>query len=238
MPPPSAFRSPRATPTHPRIMVWARRGRRVLAALCGVILGVGLGDAALEVSDALLARVEQKYGTEARGRVETWRTLLQTAQTLPEMEKLRAVNNFFNRYIEFVDDIFHWHQEDYWATPIESLGTGGGDCEDFAIAKYFTLLALGVAEDKLRMTYVKALQLNQAHMVLTYFATPRAVPLVLDNLIPDIKPASQRNDLLPVYSFNGTGLWIAKARGEGKRVGGAERLSLWQALQARMQAPL
>jgi len=95
---------------------------------------------------------------------------------------------------------------------LEFLATGAGDCEDFAIAKYFTLLELGVDESKMRITYVKSLRRNQPHMVLTFFASPKSVPEVLDNLIPEIKPATQRSDLLPVYSFNGTGLWTAKAR--------------------------
>ena len=119
-------------------------------------------------------------------------------------------------------------------TPIEMLSIGAGDCEDYSIAKYFTLKQLGVDEAKLRLTYVKAVEIGQAHMVLTYFEHRRAVPLVLDNLITEIKPATQRPDLIPVYSFNGTGLWLAKARGEGQRVGDSSRLSLWEDLEKRM----
>ena len=137
-----------------------------------------------------------------------------------------------------MDDIDLWKQKDYWATPLEMLSIGGGDCEDYSIAKYFTLKELGVDEDKLRITYVKAKELNQAHMVLTYFETKRSIPLVLDNLIIEIKPASQRPDLTPVYSFNGTGLWLAKSRGEGQRVGESSRLSLWQDLENRMKLQL
>jgi predicted transglutaminase-like cysteine proteinase len=134
----------------------------------------------------------------------------------------------------FVNDIAVWDKEDYWATPLEFLSKGAGDCEDYSIAKYFTLKELGVDEQKLRITYVKAVKLNQAHMVLTYFENKRAIPLVLDNLDIEIKPANLRKDLIPVYSFNGDGLWLAKARGDGKRVGNASRLSLWEELAARM----
>lgn len=93
---------------------------------------------------------------------------------------------------------------------------------------------MGVSENKLNLTYVKALELNQAHMVLTYFEVPGEEPLILDNLIGDIKLASQRTDLLPVYSFNGTGLWIAKMRGRGKMVGKSDRLSRWKEMLMRM----
>jgi len=190
--------------------------------------------AQLEISAILLDKIQQKFGVEAVTRVEQWQSLMKTAKTLPEKEKLRRVNQFFNQRIEFVDDIYLWGVKDYWATPIELLARGAGDCEDYSIAKYFTLKELGVSEKKMRITYVKALKLRQAHMVLTYFETPRAVPMVLDNLIPTIKPATERKDLLPVYSFNGSGLWLAKARGAGKKVGSSSRLNMWESLKNRM----
>ncbi|THF72152.1 MAG: sulfate adenylyltransferase, partial [Methylophaga nitratireducenticrescens] len=173
--------------------------------------------AELLISDALLQKIERDFDSDARQRVEAWQTLMLEGKDLPELEKLTAVNDFFNNNVMFVDDIVLWNQEDYWATPIEMLSLGAGDCEDYSIAKYFTLKQLGVNEDKLRITYVKAVNLNQAHMVLTYFENRRAIPLVLDNLISEIQPANRRQDLIPVYSFNGTGLWLAKSRGEGQR---------------------
>jgi predicted transglutaminase-like cysteine proteinase len=127
-----------------------------------------------------------------------------------------------------------WGQEDYWATPVEALYKGAGDCEDYAIAKYVTLRQLGIPSDKLRITYVKALRLNQAHMVLTWYASPDAEPLVLDNLIPQIRPASQRQDLLPVYAFNAEGLWLP-GPGGGKRSGSSKQLSRWQDLLTKMR---
>jgi hypothetical protein len=86
----------------------------------------------------------------------------------------------------------------------------------------------------MRLTYVKALELDQAHMVLTYFSTPEADPLVLDNLKDEIQPASQRSDLLPVYSFNADGLWLAKSHGTDQHVGSPERLSQWNSVIARI----
>ncbi len=198
------------------------------------LLSVFSVSATLNISDALLTQIKNKYGQEAFVRIEQWQQLIDTAKNLPEKEKLVQVNQFFNQRIEFIADIYLWSVNDYWATPLEFLSKGAGDCEDFSIAKYFTLLEVGVAEEKMRLTYVKAVKLNQAHMVLTYFPSPRAIPLVLDNLIPQIKPANQRTDLLPVYSFNGTGLWLAKARGLGKKVGKASRLNMWNELKNRM----
>lgn len=194
--------------------------------------------AAIDLSDSILQKFEQKYGSAPADDVRQWRDLLETSRGLSEQEKLVAVNNFFNRKIKFTDDIIHWQKEDYWATPFEFIGTGAGDCEDFSIAKYFSLLELGVSDDKLRMTYVKALAYNQAHMVVTYFPEPGSVPLVLDNINPAIKPATQRKDLLPVYSFNGAGLWLAKERGLGKKAGSSGRITLWKDLNKKLAAGL
>ena len=191
--------------------------------------------AQLNITSEMLDRIEKEHNAYARERVVNWQTLIADSQNLSDQEKLQKVNDFFNGNVQFISDQALWGKEDYWATPIEMLSVGAGDCEDYSIAKYFTLKQLGVDEAKLRLTYVKAVEIGQAHMVLTYFENKRAVPLVLDNLIIDIKPASQRPDLVPVYSFNGTGLWLAKARGEGKRVGDSSRLSLWGDLEKRMQ---
>lgn len=192
--------------------------------------------AGIELSEAVFASAERKYGPEARTRLEAWIRLIASSRKKPESDKLKIVNDFFNR-VPFASDIEHWGIADYWATPVELLASNAGDCEDYAIGKYFTLLALGVDVNKLRITYVKASQApnpaDQSHMVLTYHATPEAIPLVLDNLMPEIKPAQERKDLTPVYSFNGDGLWLAKERGSG-RVGGSEKISLWTQLNARM----
>lgn len=204
----------------------------VIIGISIVLAGNALGW--VELTNEVLLQVKAKHGERAQHRLIEWQNLLESAKNLPEKDKLKQVNDFFNLNALFVDDIIHWKIEDYWATPLEFLATGAGDCEDFAIAKYFTLKELGIDENKMRITYVKALRLNQAHMVLTFFASPKSVPEVLDNLIPDIRPATQRSDLLPVYSFNGTGLWIAKARNAGQRVGSSDRLSLWNDLKHRM----
>jgi predicted transglutaminase-like cysteine proteinase len=181
----------------------------------------------------LLDKAELKYGSNARSLLTAWENLIIQNERLADLEKLELVNQFFNR-LEFVDDIVHWGEKDYWATPIEFLGTQGGDCEDFSIAKYFTLKFMGVEEEKLNLTYVKALNYNIHHMVLTYFSTPGAEPLILDNLVPEIKPASMRNDLLPIYSFNGTGLWLAKQRERGRLAGSSNRLQRWQEVIQKM----
>ena len=208
-----------------------------LRAGLALLLVLALGIQAQWDFDAILRKAEQRWGDlgPARQRIRDWGELLQSARGQDEAGKLKAANDFFNASLAFRDDRSVWGQEDYWATPVEALYKGAGDCEDYAIAKYVTLRQLGIPSDKLRITYVKALRLNQAHMVLTYYPRPEAVPLVLDNLIGSILPASQRDDLQPVYAFNGEGLWLADGGG-GKQVGDSKRLSRWQDLLRKMEA--
>jgi predicted transglutaminase-like cysteine proteinase len=189
--------------------------------------------------DRIAQASQQKYGANASAVVKDWGNIISIFQSAAERQKLKDVNEFFNRKIQFVDDQKNWGQNDYWATPIESLMRGAGDCEDYAIAKYFTLKYLGVSVNKLRITYVKAKiggagsNITQAHMVLTYYATPDAEPVVLDNLISEIRPASRRGDLLPIFSFNSEGVYGANNE---PQPGGGSRLSRWNDLVEKMKA--
>ena len=209
--------------------------RAALAVLLGMAL---LGGLRADWDFSQISRKAQAlYGPLGAGqqRIDAWQRLLASEKQQTDQERLEVVNQFFNRQLRYQEDIDLWHEVDYWATPIQSLIKGAGDCEDYAIAKYFSLRRLGIPADKLRITYVKALRQNRAHMVLTYYSSPDAMPLVLDSLIDAIKPASQRTDLLPVYAFNGEGLWLTGAAGN-KKVGDTKRLSRWQDLLKKMQA--
>ncbi|OYT95711.1 MAG: hypothetical protein CFE49_11245 [Pseudomonas sp. PGPPP3] len=167
-------------------------------------------------------------------RLSNWQQLLENNTHLDEPDKLEAVNRLINRSVAYVSDQQAWGQDDYWATPEETLRLGQGDCEDFAIAKYFALLKLGVAVERLRLTYVKALGRNSAHMVLAYYPSPNAQPLILDNLNSQILPAAARRDLLPVYAFNGQGIYLAKAPTQKLRHP-TTLLARWDELSARLQ---
>ena len=212
----------------------------LIAGLMNLTYVTGLPADEFIPSIEILEKVEQDYGNYARQRVLVWYKLINEYNDARPLVKLELVNNFFNQ-LAFVNDSELWGQEDYWATPLQMISSNGGDCEDFSIAKYFTLRKMGIPEERMRLTYVKALQLDQAHMVLTYYPTPESEPLILDNLVTDIRPSSERTDLLPVYSFNGNGLWLAKKKGEDERVGRSARLSRWQEVIARIndeQIPL
>ena len=209
------------------------------------LLALSLAAFAVEldtITDPQIGKLAQQFGSIAKSRLTDGRALVSTPKNKAlqqEREKLELVNDFMNR-TPFVSDLQHWGKEDYWATPVEFLSTNGGDCEDFSIAKYFALRSLGVPDEKLRITYVKEIVVyNEAHMVLAYFPAPDAEPLVLDNINKSIRPASTRTDLVPVYSFNGSGLWLAKDQtGRGQSVGGSDRIGHWKDVQKRLRSAL
>ncbi len=182
-------------------------------------------------TERLIQAYERRFGPASRGRIEGWKRFAAETRGAAAAERplIDAVNGFFNR-LRFVDDQAHWGEADYWATPAESVGSGGADCEDYAIAKYFALRELGVPAARLRIVYVRAIRLDQAHMVLAYYPRADADPLVLDNLEPATRPASQRTDLVPVYSFNDEAIWV-EARG---RVGSPQQIRNWSALLERL----
>lgn len=184
-----------------------------------------------------LSTISSKYGDKATKRVEIWDSVIESAKSKDILNKLKDVNDFWNK-IPYKRDIAQWGEKDYWATPFEFLGVGAGDCEDYAIAKYFSLKKLGIPDDKLRITYVKLkrarTQYEEAHMVLTYYHKAGASPIVLDNVNKKLKLASQREDLRPIYSFNAVGLWQAKNRGETSVKVGSNNLRNWKSMLSRI----
>ena len=203
-----------------------------------LVLGAGLAGAGVEI-DRMLLLASQRYGNSGAASVVAWRDLLTMSSAESEAIKLKRVNAFFNQKVRFEDDSKIWGVADYWATPLEVLGRGQGDCEDFAIAKYITLKLLGVPSSKMRLTYVKARlggphsQIVQAHMVLSYYQAPEDEPLILDNLITDIRPASRRPDLTTVFGLNAEGLWVGG--GVPRVTQSSQRLSRWQSVLVRMR---
>lgn len=186
--------------------------------------------------DKTQALAQQRYGTRAADTIVAWRRLIEESRALPDADKLTKVNAFFNRRMLFESDLVVWQQEDYWATPLEFIGRGAGDCEDFAIAKYITLQMLGIGNERLRLIYVRAKSgatATLAHMVLGFYPQPTEEPLILDNLISSVRPASQRSDLAPIFSFNGDGLWVGGAAASAADP--TTRLSRWRDVLERMR---
>ena len=212
-----------------------------VALFFGLLIGPSAASSAnaqsMLLPDDVLKSVASAYGSGALDRLRQWQSMMVNDKPLPEGEKSVRTNDFFNR-VPWVEDSRLWGEKDYWASPFEMLGRNGGDCEDFSIGKYFTMRELGVGDAKLLITYVRALKLRQAHMVLAYYPRPGAEPLILDNLDGRIRPASRRTDLLPVYSFNGRGLWRGIQQTRGARKGSAKRIAKWRQMLRRLHSDL
>ncbi|GAB3187118.1 transglutaminase-like cysteine peptidase [Hydrogenophaga aquatica] len=199
------------------------------------LFGLGLSIAAPDL-DKMQSLAQERYGARGAEVVASWRRMMEESRDLPIDQKLNNVNNFFNRRILYELDPVVWQQNDYWATPLEFMGRAAGDCEDYSISKYMTLLLLGVPNEKLRMIYVRARTAGaktEAHMVLGYYDDPLGEPVILDNLITSVRPASRRSDLTPIFSFNNQGLWVA-----GQQASSADptaRLSKWREVLDRMK---
>lgn len=199
-----------------------------------------------DFSSGLYDYAAKRFGWEAPKRLQIMQTTVREMKTLSganftanllksttinlEAPFLRKTNDFYNQ-VPYYSDQEHWGVDDYWATPVEFIASFGGDCEDYAIAKYMTLKELGIPVDRLRITYVRAINIGETHMVLAYYPTPDSDPWILDNLIPEVRPASQRKDLIPVYSFNDDDLWLPN--GSTKK-GGATTVRLWRGLIEKM----
>jgi len=167
------------------------------------------------VPDAVFDHFRKKYGEQAETRLNALLELMDGLADASDDKKAIEVNKFFNQ-VQYQTDIKTWGQSDYWASRLEFLGVGMGDCEDYAVSKFLTLIQLGVPQEKLFLTYVK--RGAESHMVVTYYKEPNTVPFVLDNFEKAIMPATKRTDLAPVYSFTANDLFLQKQQGLGKRV--------------------
>ncbi len=219
------------------------RGLRGIA--CLLLMMAGCGWAAAELGYAtgatpgLVKALRARFGAEVPARIDNWRKFARDRQFQGELipgdaqlrAQLEAVNAYINR-IPWVEDLAHWGRIDYWATPAETVASNGGDCEDYAIAKYFLLKEIGIPLRRLRITYVRAASLGQPHMVLAYYPQPDAEPLILDNLDGAVRPASERPDLQPVYSFNEEDVILFREH----RAGRAAQIRTWRGLIERLTA--
>ncbi|MBI1423084.1 MAG: sulfate adenylyltransferase [Gammaproteobacteria bacterium] len=172
--------------------------------------------------------------SDQQRRLTGWRQFITRHRHSSVQKKLQLVNAYLNQFSYRQDRVVNGEEEN-WATPYEFILQNGGDCEDFAIAKYFMLRALGVPEQELQITYVYHHTLNQYHMVLLHIPPGQGAMLVLDNLTKTIQPIAKNADIEPVYGFNQHYVWVLNKTAQRKQVSGALHLARWQALLSRMQ---
>ncbi|MBI5331520.1 MAG: transglutaminase-like cysteine peptidase [Betaproteobacteria bacterium] len=203
-----------------------------IALLAGMLIAIGAHAGLDDLPARLIEAMTRKFGPEVPQRLASWQRVLRQGAEGSEQRELQLANRYFNA-IPYFRDADHWMVSDYWASPVETVSSHGGDCEDYAIGKYFTLKERRIPLDKLRITYVRHLALKESHMVLVYYPTPDADPLVLDNLTGDIQPASRRTELAPVYSFNDED--VRGMEGGERNLGSPRQIRLWSGLLNRME---
>ncbi len=225
-------------------------GRASTAVLAFMVLAPAIAATAelgfsRSVTAGLVERYAALFGVSARSRLKSWQDFVQTANpglrsanpAGDAAQVLQRVNEFVNR-LPAIPDIDHWKVADYWATSAESFASNGGDCEDFVIAKYFTLKELGFPIERLRIVYARTRNSSEAHMVLAYYAKPDAIPLILDNLFARIVPATERPDLTPVFSFNDDDLMFAAGQVGAGQKGSSTQIRQWKELLAKLRTEL
>jgi predicted transglutaminase-like cysteine proteinase len=154
-------------------------------------------------SESLFLQIEKEFGKNGADRVRKLHDLMLDNKDKPTHEKLEVVNNAVNQ-LPWISDQAKYSATDYWATPMETVATFGGDCEDMAITKFMMLRMMGIPKENLRLTYVKIKNTGESHMVLAYLDEPDQMAkgkpvLILDSYVKDLKPSNERKDLLGVY---------------------------------------
>ncbi len=133
-----------------------------------------------------------------------WKEFIAELQGKDVKTQLKEVNRAFNSK-RYILDMNNWGEEDYWATPYQFLKKNG-DCEDYAIAKYMSLKALGVPIEDMRVVALQDLNLNLGHAVLVVYVGDE--PMLLDNQIASVVPANSIRHYQPVFSINEMGWWL------------------------------
>ncbi len=153
-----------------------------------------------------LLSIENKHGIIAKNRALDYQNKINIFDSYNRTKQVNIVNLYLNQLLPQYDNVIQ-NQEDYWASPKEFLNIGYGDCEDYAIIKYFTLIKLGFDEKKLFLTRTQELYSGTYHMVLTYFKEKNESPLVLDNLSFRVLNLNTRKDIKADIFSNSQGVY-------------------------------
>ena len=189
------------------------------------VRNINLTERKISVNQSIVLRLSN----ESQDHIQSWLNFIEQNQHQSEPDKFRAVNSFFNQ-MDYVSDMDFWQKENFWATPLEVVIRSGGDCEDLAIAKYYTLRALGISSKYLRLAYVKYPGSRSSHMVLEHFnSNEHQHPLVLDNLEDSIRA---RDDLHVMYRFNENAYWSGLVR--NGVAGDVQEITMWRDMFSRM----
>ena len=139
-------------------------------------------------------------------RLIMWKKEINTLKYKSRDEQVSAINNFFNK-VRYIEDSQNYKRKDFWATPVEFMSKGG-DCEDYAIAKYSALIDLGFKAEDLRIAVVQDQEKNTPHAVLVVKLNNEL--LILDNQNNKIEKSESVTHYKPIFSINSKNWWLHK----------------------------
>lgn len=152
----------------------------------------------------LIAACDRDVSACGSPRIVAWRAKIHSLKGLPLTTQLRELNLFLNEIVPYLTDDENFGQEDYWTTPLEFL-RHAGDCEDYAIIKFTSLLELGLTNDQMRIVVVMDTLRNLPHALLSVEAEGQVY--LLDSLFDVVLTDDRALPYVPQYSVNLTDRW-------------------------------
>lgn len=151
-----------------------------------------------------LAHCEQNPALCESKEIERWTGLVNDLKAQNKLRQLITVNRWFNR-LPYKYDEYAYNTIDYWADTAELLSKRG-DCEDFALSKYFTLRRLGFSPDELKITVVYDQEKYLNHAVLMVYTG--GTRYMLDSNSDDMGPSPMEYRYKTIYAFNENTAWF------------------------------
>lgn len=138
-------------------------------------------------------------------RVTAWRAKVESLKNLSPMRQLEEINRFVNDVMPYLTDSENYSGlTDYWAAPLEFLRRSG-DCEDFAIIKFVSLIHLGFSHEQMRIVVVMDVLRNLPHAVLAVQIDGKNY--ILDSLFDSVMEDSLVSQYTPQYSVSRERRW-------------------------------
>jgi predicted transglutaminase-like cysteine proteinase len=151
---------------------------------------------------AVFARAHEELTTPG-DMPKAWDKFVADLAKLDFKARLERVNTVLNR-VPYVPATRNWGNPWRWESPAEFLAHGG-QCEDYAIAKYFALRGAGVPASVLRIVVVEDMVDRVTHAVL--IAGRDQAAYVLDNRVDPVASADKVERYRPLYGFNEASWW-------------------------------
>lgn len=148
---------------------------------------------------------QKQYIQDIRGQnnfVRQWESNVEDMRSEDRMSEMQSVNLYANHALKYAEDTDVWKVDDYWASPGEALAKGKGDCEDYAILKYFSLMRLGFNADDMKLLVLVAEHEKELHTVLIVDDK-----YLLDNASDDVELVKDVENYTPVFMINHSHWW-------------------------------